>query len=206
MAKKPELIISVWSDYVCPFCYLEEPVLQRLQQVEGDRLAIEWRAFELRPEPVPTLQPDSDYLQDIWARAVYPLARERRMSLHLPPVQPRSRQALEAAEFARDQGQFPAMHHALFRAFFEDGRDIGAPAVLGEIGASIGLDPEALKAALEEEIFTPKVVEDEALAAGLGIQGVPMMLLRRAGQPLEQGRSLSGAQPYAALRTALDSI
>lgn len=206
MNSAAEVIISVWSDYVCPFCYLEEPVLQHLKEVEKDRIEIEWRAFELRPEPAGRLDPDSDYLHDIWNRAVYPMARERRMTLKLPPVQPRSRKALEAAEFAREQGGFEAMHHALFRAFFEDGRDIGSLAVLGDIAAGVGLDPGALRRALEEEHHTPKVVEDEAMATHLGIQGVPLMLIRRADQPMEQGRALSGAQPYEAVRAAVASV
>ena len=51
-------------------------------------------------------------------------AYERNMRLRLPPVQPRSRKAFEAACHARDGGRFDAMHLALFRGFFEDGRDI----------------------------------------------------------------------------------
>jgi predicted DsbA family dithiol-disulfide isomerase len=203
MASETELIVSVWSDYVCPFCYLEEPILQRLKDEEGDRIAIEWRAFELRPEPVPTLDPDGDYLHDIWGRAVYPMARERNMTLRLPPVQPRSRKALEAAEFARDQGRFDDLHRALFIAFFEDGRDIGSLDVLLEIGAETGLDTAALRQALDQGRFTDRVIEDEDLARRLGIQGVPMILVRRSGQALEQGRGLSGAQPYQTLRSAL---
>ena len=47
------------------------------------------------------------------------------MTLRLPPVQPRSRKALEAAEVAREQGLFDRMHSALFKTFFEHGLDIG---------------------------------------------------------------------------------
>src|SRR5438128_1468188 len=51
--------IDVWSDYVCPFCYLELPALQRLQQQFGDQVKVVWRAFELRPDPKPTLDDQS---------------------------------------------------------------------------------------------------------------------------------------------------
>ena len=60
--------IDVWSDYVCPFCYLEESILKRLAQEDGEGLTIRWRAFELRPYPVPTLDPNGTYLRDIWSR------------------------------------------------------------------------------------------------------------------------------------------
>jgi predicted DsbA family dithiol-disulfide isomerase len=108
--------VEVWSDYVCPFCYLEQPVLERIAQY-GARVAIRWRAFELRPEPAPTLKPDGAYLRDIWARAVYPMAKERGMTLRLPPMQPRSRLAHESALFAATQGSFDSMNTALFKAF-----------------------------------------------------------------------------------------
>ncbi len=49
------IFIDVWSDYVCPFCYLQMPVLK---EFAGDRdLQVRWRAFELRPEPAPPLAP-----------------------------------------------------------------------------------------------------------------------------------------------------
>ena len=104
--------IDVWSDYVCPFCYLELPVLEQLQQEFGPALEVHWRAYELRPAPVPTLEPGGEYLRTTWARAVYPMAEQRGMTLKLPPVQPRSRLALEAAEFAKDAGAFPAFSPA----------------------------------------------------------------------------------------------
>src|SRR3569832_1096508 len=80
------LRIDIWSDYVCPFCYLELTAVSRLQQEYGRRLQIVWRAFELRPEPQPPLAPDGDYLRGTWTRSVYPMAQERGMTLPLQPV------------------------------------------------------------------------------------------------------------------------
>src|ERR671938_233197 len=145
MSTEPEVRISVWSDYVCPFCYLELPVLDRLA-AELDGCEIDWRAFELRPEPEPTLDPDGEYLHRVWNQAVYPIARQRGMTLKLPPVQPRSRKAFEAAEHARDRGRFDEMHEALFRAFFQGGRDLADIAVLEDITRPLGLDPGRLRA------------------------------------------------------------
>jgi predicted DsbA family dithiol-disulfide isomerase len=197
---------DVWSDYVCPFCYLEEPVLTRIQEEFAGQLVVRWRAFELRPDPVPTLPPNGDYLVSIWERAVYPMARERGMELKLPPVQPRSRLAAEAAEFARGEGKFEAMHAAIFRAFFEDGRDIGAMETLLELGENCGLDRTGLEKALTNGEFLARVLEDEDLAAELGLSGVPAMLLRRAEEPLSAARSLSGAQPDFMVRAAIQHL
>jgi hypothetical protein len=110
----PLVRLDVWSDYVCPFCYLEEPVLTRIIDEFGNDVKVNWQAFELRPEPVLTLDPDGEYL-GVWSASVYPMASERGMNLKLPPVQPRSRRAFELTEFARDKGRFDERHHALFK-------------------------------------------------------------------------------------------
>lgn len=196
-------LLDVWSDYVCPFCYLEEPVLQEARAEFGEQLVVRWRAFELRPEPEPTLPPRGEYLLDIWERAVYPMARDRGMKLSLPPVQPRSRLALEAAEFATAQGKFDDLHRALFRAFFEEGRDIGDLEILLEIGAAAGLAKGELRHALQSEQFRPPVLEDEALAATLQLHGVPALLVRPEGTPVESAQVLSGAQPLFMVRAAI---
>ncbi len=90
------------------------------------------------------------------------------MTLRLPPVQPRSRKALEAAEFARDQGCFDEMHNALFRAFFEDGRDLNDTGVLLDVGASVGLDRGAVAHCSGRGRHTDTVLADERLASELG--------------------------------------
>ena len=76
--------ILVWSDYVCPFCYLERPVLERVQGELGYGVEIDWRSFELRPEPEPTLDPDAEYLHRVWNQSVYPMAQERGMVMKRP--------------------------------------------------------------------------------------------------------------------------
>lgn len=188
--------ITIFSDYVCPFCYLEEPDLARVRERFGERVEVDWRAYELRPDPVPTLDPDGEYLHRVWNASVYPMASSLGMRLRLPPVQPRSRKALEAAEFAREQGSYGAMHHALFRAFFEEGRDIGDPEVLLEVGASVGLDRASLLDALQKGRYTKRVIADEELARRLGVDSVPTMFVAAEGAPLESAEVITGAQPY----------
>ena len=188
--------ITVFSDYVCPFCYLEEPDLARVREKFGDMVGVDWRAYELRPHPIPTLDPDGEYLHRVWNASVYPMARSLGTTLRLPPVQPRSRKALEAAELARERGRYDAMHNALFRAFLEEGRDIGDVEVLLDIGGSVGLDREELRVTLDEGRYTEKVVADERLAARLGVDSVPTMFVTREGASLEEAEKITGAQPY----------
>ncbi len=192
--------ILVWSDYVCPFCYLERPVLERIKADLGEAIEIDWRSFELRPEPEPTLDPNAAYLHRVWNQSVYPMAEARGLNLKLPPVQPRSRKAHQAAEFAREAGLLDAMNRALFRAFFEEGRDLADLEVLIDIGGSVGLVGEGLRDALDSGRHEARVLEDEHLARQIGISGVPALIVT-AGT---QAYLVSGAQPYETVKDVID--
>lgn len=195
--------VTVWSDYVCPFCYLEEPVIERIRQEYGDAVEVEWRAFELRPEPHPTLDPDGEYLHGVWNQSVYPMARQRGMVLKLPPVQPRSRKAFVLAEFARERGRYDEVHRALFKAFFEHGRDLGDIYVLLEIASGAGLNVNESRAALEQSDYVERVLADQHEANRLGIGGVPAMRIGRVDLPLSETWNVSGAQPYEIVKAAV---
>lgn len=193
--------ILVWSDYVCPFCYLERPVLERIKAERGETIEIDWRSFELRPEPEPTLDPNAEYLHRVWNQSVYPMAQERGLSMmKLPPVQPRSRKAHQSAEYARESGLLDEMNHALFKAFFEDGRDLADLKVLLDIGRSVGLDEDGLRAALESNRHAERVLEDEQLARQIGISGVPALIVTAGAQAY----LVSGAQPYETVKEVID--
>jgi len=199
----PLVRLDVWSDYVCPFCYLEEPIFAQLRDEFGNNVDVNWQAFELRPEPVPTLDPDGEYLHAVWNASVYPMASERGMNLKLPPVQPRSRRAFELAEFARDKGRFDETHRALFKAFFEEGKDISDLGVLGEIAELVGVDPEEAKTAIELGTYQERVIDQQRRATALGIRAVPTILLSSAGMPVANTATISGAQPYEVVRSAV---
>lgn len=146
---------------------------------EDDHVNVIWRAFELRPGPVPTLDPKGQYLQRVWRDSVYPLAERLHMSLKLPPVQPRSRLAHEAARWAGERGQFERYHAAVFKAFFERGEDIGKVDVLVGLAGELGLDGEALVAALRRREYEAAVLADEREAETLGIRAVPAFVADR---------------------------
>lgn len=140
-------------------------------------MTIRWRAFELRPAPVPLPDPRGDYLTDIWRDHVYPVARSMNMPLRLPPVQPRSRLAHEAAKWAATHGRFEEYNLALFRAFFASGFDIGNKEVLAQLAVDVGLDPDDLAAALDQNVFTAAVIADEDEARMIGVNAVPAFVV-----------------------------
>ncbi len=151
----------------------------------------------MRPEPVPALDPDGEYLRRVWHGSVYPLAERLGVTMRLPPVQPRSRLAHQAAHWARSLGRFDEYSAAVFRAFFERGEDIGKPDVLLRLAADTGLDASALREALERREFESAVLADEREAAELGLGGVPAFVADRR-------LALSGVQPLERLRELVE--
>lgn len=176
------------------------PFLEQAARQFGAQIAFEHHAFELRPDPVPLLDPKGEYIQEHWRNRVQPMAAERDLVMHIPPVQTRTRRAHETAAFARAQGRFPAVDRALFRAFFEQALDINDPEVLARIAEEAGLDPEELRMALGTRAFAEIVDADVALARRLGISSVPTMLVAD-----EAGRAepVIGAVPYEHLEAAI---
>jgi predicted DsbA family dithiol-disulfide isomerase len=125
------------------------------------------------------------------------------LNLKLPPVQPRSRKAFETAAFARERGAFDAVHEALLRAFFENGRDLADVEVLAAVVADAGLDADELREALASGSYTQQVIEDQRHAQRLGVTGVPAMLFHG---PDERKVLINGAQSYAALKRQVDEM
>jgi len=112
--------------------------------------------------------------------------------MRLPPIQPRSRRAHEAAKWAQTQNQFYAYNAALFRAFFERGEDISAIDVLVNLARDLDLDDSLLRIALDTKQFEPDVLFDENEAATLGLHAVPAFIANRRF-------ALTGVQPFTAL-------
>lgn len=137
--------ITVYADYVCPFCLLAEKVLSEAIADRG--IDLRWRAFELRPEPQPTLRPEDPYLPSVWEASVYPLAKRLGVPIRLPSIspQPRTAKAFELLALAQDQRLDHAYSMRVLRAFFQENRNIGDAGVLVALAADAGLDPEAAR-------------------------------------------------------------
>lgn len=186
------LRILVFSDYICPWCYIGLARIERLQREFP--IDVIWAPYELHPETPPEGTPLAAapgsrraamqaLLMQIAADEGIELASPRRLS--------NSRLALEAAEYARDQSPdaFEMLHRALFRAYFVEGRDLGEPETVLALGEAAGLDRAALAKALEERRYAAQVDAWVGWAREHGIGGTPTFLF--------DGRfALTGAQEY----------
>jgi len=126
---------------------------------------------------VPLLDPNGAYLVSAWDNHVYPLAAKMKMPLKRPPIQPRSRLAHEAAKWADRQGAFEEYNIALFRAFFEHGKDIGNTEVLSELAVNLKLDAGSLELSLKNGDLTAMVLADENEAQNVGVRAVPAFVV-----------------------------
>lgn len=148
------LKIKVYSDYVCPFCFLAEKPLN--EAIEGkDDIEVEWMPFELRPYPNETLRPEGDYLQNTWKQSVYPLAEQMGIPIVLPNVspQPHTHLAFEGYQYAKKHGKGNEYNDRLLRAFFQEEQNIGDIAVLTELAGEVGLDKNEYRSALENRTY-----------------------------------------------------
>jgi len=149
--------------------------------------------FELHPEIPPEGRLREEVLPAAYmARAqegVNRLAATVGLTLRLHERLINSRPALQAAEFAREQGRFEAMHEELMKAYWDEGRDVSDMAVLRDIAARAGVDIDGMEAAVTEDRFGDYLDARRSEAEELGINGIPAHVI--ADRYL-----VMGAQPY----------
>ncbi|MBI3812538.1 MAG: DsbA family oxidoreductase [Nitrospirae bacterium] len=204
--------VEIWSDVVCPFCYIGKRHLEAaLKQFEGrDRVRVAWKSFELDRNA------DQGGRTSVYER----LSKKYGMSLEqarLSTVQVARRAAAVGLRFDFDRvvpaNSFDAhrlVHLAvkyglqnqaeehLFAAHFTEGLRIDDLETLRRIGVELGLDPEEVKKVLEGDDYGSDVRQEEKEAFSLGVRGVPFFLFNRRDV-------ISGAQPVEKFTEALKS-
>ena len=188
--------IKVYSDFVCPYCYLAETPL--LKATEDKDVEIEWMPYELRPFPQKTLRPEEDYLQRSWQESVQTLSKKMGVDMILPEVspQPHTFFAHEGLLFAKRHNKEREYAHLVFKSFYQNGKDIGKIDVLQNIAEEIGLDGKSFQHALESREFKQERerIQKEA-TEDLNISAVPTIIIGE--------RVLKGLHPQANIERAL---
>ncbi len=143
--------LKIASDFVCPYCYVLEAFINQVRE-ELD-IEIEYLPFELIEPPAPQVDTYNDpERRTRYARELEPLCRQTGLNMRLPPnvvPRPYTRLAFQGLYIAREQGLEEAYCHRIFRAYFEEERDIGSLEELTTFAAEAGLDAAAFRAALE---------------------------------------------------------
>ncbi|MFW9873107.1 MAG: DsbA family protein [Candidatus Thorarchaeota archaeon] len=199
--KNRALKVIVYSDYICPFCYIGFHRIERLK--EQYDLDVEWRSYELHPEiPKNGLETEKlsfprGYLEMIMAN-VQRLAEEDGLKLNLSNKLPNSQMALFISEFAKKQGKFDEFHKLVFDSYWKEGKDIGDLSLLLNLAESIGLSkPEILNYIRSDEPVNKLKAASFELES-CGINGVPTFFIGN--------RVVFGAQPYGIFQDAIERV
>jgi predicted DsbA family dithiol-disulfide isomerase len=202
--------VEIWSDVVCPWCYLGKRNFERaLESVAfRDDIEVTYRSFELDPTVEPGVTSATvDVLAAKYGMTPAQAADAQRqmeqraagLGLTFRMAELRSgntRNAHRLLHLAKRQGRQAELVEALHRAHFTEERSVFDTASLTEIAVAAGLDRAEVERVLAGQDFTADVVADEAQARAYGANGVPFFVIdRRYG--------ISGAQPAEVIADVL---
>ncbi len=202
--------VDVWSDVVCPWCYVGLANLDAaLAEFEhADEVEVVLHAFQLDPgAPRRDDQPVVERLAQKYGTTVEAIreSQDRIVTLGAERgIDFRFEQAIGGNTFdahrllhlALRRDLQVALKHRLGRAYFTDGQPIGEHDTLRKAAVDVGLDPEEVEAVLVGDAFAAEVRQDLATAREIGISGVPFFVA-------DQRLAVSGAQPAETLLDVL---
>jgi len=182
--------IEIWSDVVCPFCYLGKHKFENaLAQFAGsDNIEVEWKSFQLNPGLVTdTTISIHQYLAEVKG---YPVEQALKMNERFSVsgkvfgleynfdkiIVANSYMAQNLIHFAKNQGKQNEIEERLFEAYFTEGKNIDDVSILVLLASEIGLNVEGLEQALENKAYDKQVQKDIDEASQLGIHGVPFFV------------------------------
>jgi predicted DsbA family dithiol-disulfide isomerase len=202
--------VEIWSDIVCPWCYLGKRNFEQALQQFGhrDEVDVVYRSFELDPAaPADATTPTVELLASKYGMTPdQAQAAQRQMEQRAAQVgltfrmgdlcSGNTRDAHRLLQLARERGRQPELVERLHRAYFTEQDSVFDRAALTRLAADVGLDPAEVAAVLDSDQFGADVTADEATAQALGATGVPFFVIdRRYG--------ISGAQPPELIGQAL---
>ncbi|MFB6188982.1 MAG: DsbA family protein [Halapricum sp.] len=199
--------ITIYSDYVCPFCYLGRESLAQYQETREEPLEIDWHPFDLRSGQ---RGPDGEIdhsVDDGKDEAYYEQAKENvrrlqekydvEMDLEIATdVDSLPAQIASYAVAREHPQQWREFDEAIFDALWQEGRDIGDIDVLADLADDVGLDPGFVREAVDDEAVREAVFEEFEAAQRQGITGVPTFAY--------DGHAARGAVPPEQLRRLVD--
>jgi predicted DsbA family dithiol-disulfide isomerase len=203
--------IEIWSDVVCPFCYIGKRKLEKALDKFPlkDQVEIEWKSFQLNPEEktnpsINTLEHlakskgwSMDQTREITSNVVE-MAKEQGLEFDFEKAKvANTKNAHRLIHFAKKQGKGGEMKERLLKAYFSDGENVDDPNTLIKLGAEIGLNESEIKSMLASNQFDDAVDQDIYESRLIGVRGVPFFVLDRKF-------GISGAQPDEVFEETLE--
>ena len=213
--KRRSMKVEIWSDVMCPFCYIGkrkfENALAKFDQ--KDKVEVTWKSFQLNPEM--KTEPGKNinqYLAEAkgWSldeakamnNRVTGMAKEVGLNYDFDKaVVANSFDAHRFVQLAKKEGKGDAAEERLFKAYFTEGKNIADHNTLSTLASEIGMDGKEVETMLSGNENTEAVLADVKEAEQIGVRGVPFFVIDRK-------YAISGAQPeetfLKALNQALD--
>jgi len=203
--------VTVYSDYVCPFCYIGKESLNRYREETEKEVEVDWHPFDLRAQKRRPNGEIDHSVEDGKDEAYYEEARKNVEKLKEKygvemiefdevPEEVDSLDAQIASFYVKESHpeKWEAFDEAVFEALWVDGRDIGDAEVLAEIAEGVGLDADEILDAVEDEDLRDRLSEAFLEAQENGIVGVPTFIYgkdfcRGAVPPEQLERLVEGA-------------
>ena len=205
--------VEIWSDVVCPFCYIGKRKFEKALDGFGakDKVEIVWRSFQLDPEmtyvPGQSVHEylgrrkggstaDGKQMNDAMAAMAKEVGLEYNFDL---AIINNTLKAHELLHLAKKVGKQNEMKERLFAAYYTEGKNIGDINTLVQLGQQVGLNSTDIKEALENSIYTAEVRQDQLEAQQVGVRGVPFFVFN-------DKYAVSGAQPTEVFNQVLDKV
>lgn len=206
------MIIDVFSDPICPWCYIGKRRLETALEQYGrtNQATVRWRAFQLNPGMPPEGLARDEYLAlkfggEERAGQIYEMIRQAGREVEIPFAfeniarTPNTIQAHRLISYAARAGHGGDMVEALFRGYFLEGRDLGDDNVLVEFAVDSGLEGDEVRRYLAGAEDEEDVRAEHQLAVSLKITGVPCFIV--------EGRyAVEGAQKPEAFGPVFDLV
>ena len=205
--------VEIWSDVMCPFCYIGKRRFEKAVDALGMKEEIEvvYRSFLLDPEL--ETNPEKSVTKHLADKKgvsfeevqkmndyVTGMASEEGLNYDLEnAVVANSRNAHRLLHFAKSKNKQAEFKEALLQAYFVQGKNIDDLETLKEIASAIGLDKREVEEVYKSPAFTEDVISDIQRAQQIGVQGVPFFVIN-------EKFALSGAQPTDTFKQALQKV
>lgn len=205
--------IEVWSDFVCPFCYIGKRRLEEALKMSpyGDQVTVEYKAYEL--DPTAPASTDEKYHESLARK--YGKSEEEALGMmenmaaqaktvglnyNLDALTPANTfKAHRLAKFAKTKGLDIEFTERVLRAYFIEGQKIGLDEVLIPLATEVGLNEAEVKEVLSSNAFEEEVRTDIAEASQVGVRGVPFFVMDRK-------YAMSGGQPAEVFAQAIEKV
>jgi predicted DsbA family dithiol-disulfide isomerase len=219
MSENNTLKIEIWSDIMCPFCYIGKRNFEKaLSQIEDtSRIEVEWKSFQLDPTIPNEVDPSVSAIAYLAEKKGITL--EHSQSLHDNVIQmaanvglnydyskaivANSFNAHKLIQLAKTKQLGDQAEESLFKAYFTEGKNVNNIETLVQLGLEIGLEKDEIENALIDASFDQLVKKDLSEAQQIGVTGVPFFVFNRK-------YAISGAQPsetfVSAIQQTIDEI